>query len=324
MRLSKRITQRLDAERVRRINEIYHNLENAAYDRQHEDISKFEESFWKDAARRYIPGDRPVVWLDYGAGTGFVPLAIGECLKAADTLISCDVSAEMLRVCAEKLSMASLPCECSLQKIEGATIPAERQSVDVLSVNSVLHHLFDLGSFAAECERVLKPAGLLIAAHEPNANTDLPLAGRLLRNLAGVAFRPKTILFRIAEWSAPAERLLRRITSRFSARYRRRNKMLADVACQIRQEGLLDFELRGTEIQQIVDFHSQQGFRRDALLGELFRRFDVLDFQTYGHLGFFPDRKSARAIDRYLKRRWPGAGREMCFVLRLAPRAAGK
>ena len=82
MRLSKRILQRLDADRVRRINEIYHNLENTGYDRLHEDIPQFEGRFWKDAAARHVNRNAPVVWLDYGTGTGFVPLAIAEHLKA--------------------------------------------------------------------------------------------------------------------------------------------------------------------------------------------------------------------------------------------------
>ena len=159
MRLSKRILQRLDADRVRRINEIYHNLENTGYDRLHEDIPQFEGRFWKDAAARYLDRNVPLVWLDYGTGTGFVPLAIAEHLKAPDTLICCDVSSEMLVVCEAKLKDKSLPCRCLFEKIEGTTIPAPSGSVDIISVNSVLHHMFDLAGFAAECERVLKPDG---------------------------------------------------------------------------------------------------------------------------------------------------------------------
>ncbi len=107
MKLSKRILQSLDAERVRRINEIYHNLENACYDGQHEDIPQFEQRFWEEAAGRYVAADKPIVWLDYGTGTGFVPAAVAERLKAEDTVICCDVSNEMLRLCAAKLKGAS-------------------------------------------------------------------------------------------------------------------------------------------------------------------------------------------------------------------------
>ncbi len=316
MKLSKSILQKLDADRVRRINEIYHNLENTRYDQLHEDINQFEASFWQDAARRYIHKDRPIVWLDYGTGTGFVPLAIGGHLRAQDTLICGDVSREMLKLCNAKLADASLPCRCLFEKIDGTMIPAQDGSVDIISVNSVLHHLFDLHAFAAECERVLRPLGLLIVAHEPNADAGLPVQGRLLRGLTRMVFRPRTLVFRFAEWCPLAERLLRRLTSRVSPRYRRRNRMLADVARQIRQDGLLDFDLRGTEIQQIVDFQSQRGFEREELLGRVFGGFEQVEFQTYGYLGFFPEGKTTQAVDRWLKRRWPDAGREMCFVLR--------
>ena len=105
------------------------------------------------------------------------------------------------------------------------------------------------------------------------------------------------------------------LAGRVSLRYRRRNQMLSQIARQIRQEGLLDFHLRGTEIQQIVDFQSQHGFDPDELFGRIFDRFRVIESQTYGHLGFFPDRRGPQAVDRYLRRRWPDAGREICFVL---------
>lgn len=316
MRLSKRVLRNLDADRVRRINEIYHNLENTGYDAQHEDIPRFEASFWKEAARKYLRGAGPVVWLDYGTGTGFVPSIVGESMRAEDCFICCDVSSEMLKACEAKLR--GLPCRCSFEKIGGQTIPAANGSVDIISVNSVLHHLFDLHAFAAECERVLKPSGLLIVAHEPNGNTSLPLSGRILRSLARVMFRPKTVLFAMADISPLAERLMRAVTSRVSGRYRRRNKMLSEIARQIRKEGLLDFNLRGTEIQQIVDFQSQHGFDPGELFGRIFSRFEVLESQTYGHLGFYPEGRGPQAADRYLKTRWPEAGKEICFVLQRA------
>jgi ubiquinone/menaquinone biosynthesis C-methylase UbiE len=323
MRLSKRVLQSLDADRVRRINEIYHNLENADYNQQHEDISKFERGFWQRAARKYIPQGRPVTWLDYGTGTGFVPRIIAESLGDRDNLICCDVSSEMLELCERELGSRSLRCACSFRKIDGTAIPVEAGAVDILSVNSVLHHMFDLEGFARECARVLKPSGVLIVAHEPNADVGLPVPGRLLRGLAKIVCRPQTVMFRVAEWSPLAEALLRWITSRVSPTYRRRNRMLAAVAKQIRDENLLDFDLRGTEIQQVVDFQSQEGFERGNLLERVFRGLDPIEFQTYGHLGFFPEGRMARAIDKCLAGRWPDAGREICFVLRLAPRTGG-
>ena len=99
--------------------------------------------------------------------------------------------------------------------------------------------------------------------------------------------------------------------------------MLADVARQVRQENLLDFDLRGTEIQQIVDFQSQQGFEREDLFNRVFKRFTSVEFRTYGHLGFFPGGKTADAVDRYLRSHWPDAGREICFVLRRTPKTEG-
>jgi len=244
-----------------------------------------------------------------------------EYLGGGDTLICCDVSDEMLKVCQARLDSDGCPCLRSFRKIDGSTIPADDGSVDILSLNSVLHHIFDLPAFAAECARVLKPSGRLIVAHEPNRNTRLPPAGRLLRGLLRAVLRPKMLAFAVVERCPSAERLLRRLTSRTSERYRRRNEMLAEVARRIREEHILEFELRGTEVQQIVDYHSEQGFDRAQLLGQTFARFTPLEFQTYGHLGFFPAGRVSRAAEHYLKTHWPDAGGAICFVL--APQAAG-
>jgi hypothetical protein len=55
----------------------------------------------------------------------------------------------------------------------------------------------------------------------------------------------------------------------------------------------------------------------------VFKRFSPVEFRTYGHLGFFPGSKAARAVDGYLRGRWPEAGREICFVLRRTPKTEG-
>jgi SAM-dependent methyltransferase len=197
-------------------------------------------------------------------------------------------------------------------------LPVEDGSVDVITVNSVLHHIYDLSSFVAECERLLKPSGLMVVAHEPNGARHLPFHGAVVRGFAGVVFRPKAVFFRIAERVPFMESLMRRVLSKISSGYRRRNKMLAEISRQLRDENLLDFDLRGTEIQQIVDFQAQSGFDLQELLKGVFSNFDLVESETYCHLGFPAGSKGAVWIEEYLANRWPDAGREMRFVLRKA------
>jgi len=316
MKLSKRILEKLDSKLVHRINETYHNLENICYDTRHDEILKSETSFWKKEAGKYLAKPEPTVCLDYGTGTGFVPEIIGPYLKKGDSLICCDVSAEMLKVCERKLKEMPLKCECSLYKIGEGAMPAHENSVDVITVNSVLHHIYDLNSFAAECERLLKPSGLLIVAHEPNKVRRLPFSGGALRAFARVVLRPKVIFFKMAERIPIMEGLMRSVLSKVSESYRRRNKMLAGISKQLRDEKLLDFELRGTEIQQIVDFHAQSGFDLQELMGQVFRKFELVESETYCHLGIPVKNGLGGMIEQYLKRRWPNAGGEVRFVLK--------
>ena len=317
MKLSKRILQQLDSKLVQKINETYHNLENVCYDERHDEILNYEQTFWKKITNKYLITKEPITCLDYGTGTGFVPQIIGPSLKKEDSLISCDVSDKMLKICQDKLKLLSLVCNCSFHKIDDGRIPVPDNSVDVVTINSVLHHIFDLDCFATECERILKPSGMLIAAHEPNKVMRLPFHGSIIRAFAKVAFRPKVIFFRVAESIPFMEKLMRSILNKVSESYRRRNKMLTEISRQIRNENLLDFDLRGTEIQQIVDFHAQSGFDLKELLTNVFNKFELAEYETYCHLGFFANNKLAVFTERYLKRNWPDTGKEIRFVLKL-------
>jgi ubiquinone/menaquinone biosynthesis C-methylase UbiE len=315
MILSEKIINKLDSQAVRHINEIYHNIENSYYDTRHDEILGLEQIFWQRMAKQYITPENTVTCLDYGTGTGFVPTEMGPYLEEKDTLICCDVSSEMLTVCKNKLAEKSLSCKCHFHLIEGDRIPVDSDSVDIITVNSVLHHLFDLKRFASECARTLRSKGVLIVSHEPHKPVSIPAMCRFVRSLAEVSVAPKKTLFRVVEKLPFMEGILRAMLGKISQGYQRRNSMLADIARQIRHDGILDVDLTGMEIQQIVDFQSQHGFDRQELTEEIFHRFIPAEFETYCHLGFFTKNKLGLGIDRFLRQHWPDTGREMRFVL---------
>ena len=316
MRLSKRILERVDNRFVHRINELYHDLEGGLYDERHESISHYAGVFWKGAAQKYLVKESPTVCLDYGTGTGFVALIIGRWLKETDSLICCDISSEILKVCEDRVKASVPACKCSFRKIDATTIPVEDNSVDAITVNGVLHHVYDLGSLAKECERILRPGGLLIVACEPNKVVRLPFPGNAVRGSAKLIFKPKAVFFKIAGSIPFAEGLMRRILSKTSNSYRVRNKMLNQIAHRLKEEGLLDFDLRGTEIQQVVDIHTQDGFDIQELLKNVFTGFELVELETFGHLGFPTRSKWAEHIDGYIKKKWPHAGKSLRFVLK--------
>jgi SAM-dependent methyltransferase len=275
-----------------------------------------EGPWWQNVGTKYLVSEDAKVCLDYGTGNGLVPQIMGKFLKKEDSLICCDISSEMLKICENNLKIMPLLCKTVFLKIEGDTIPLSEGSVDIITANSVLHHVFDLGAFAAECKRILKPGGILAIAHEPNKNSKLPFAGKLVQLMATLLFRPKSVCFRLIEKLPLFEEPVRRVLGKVSKAYRERNKMLSDIAQQLKKDNLVDFELRGTEVQQIVDFHSQYGFDIRDLLGGTFKKFELLESETYNHLGFLSYSKVARSIDQYLTGNWPHAGKQLRFLLR--------
>ena len=109
---------------------------------------------------------------------------------------------------------------------------------------------------------------------------------------------------------------MRRLLSRSSKSYRLRNKMLDEIARRLKEEGLLDFDLRGTEIQQVVDIHTQSGFDVQELLRNVFAGFELVELETFNHLGFSTRGKWAGRIDGYIKKKWPDAGKGLRLVLK--------
>ena len=269
MKLKKQILDQISPELVERINEIYHDLEATLYQNIHKYMDGLKKGFWERAAQEYFVKDEPTVSFDFGTGTGFVPLAVAGSLKAEDTFICGDISSEMLKECERNVKAKPFFCKFSFVKIEGIQIPLPDSSVDVMTVNSVLHHILDLKGFSKECVRVLKPNGLFITSHEPNAH-----------KLLG---KPKNFFFKLAEISPIMEKLMRVISGRVSTKYRLRNKMLSDIIKQLKAEGLIDFNLRGTEIQQIVDFHTQHGFTKEAITVDNFPQFELVEYETYNN-----------------------------------------
>jgi hypothetical protein len=74
---------------------------------------------------------------------------------------------------------------------------------------------------------------------------------------------------------------MRSILSRISSSWKFRNEMLLKIANQLKEEGLIDYNLRGTEIQQIVDIHTHTGFSPDRVVRDTFPEFEMVESEIY-------------------------------------------
>lgn len=101
--------------------------------------------------------------VDLGAGTGIASWAFATRGAEVVYAVEPDPSGEVGRGAINKL-IGQLPI--SVLDAGGEAIPISDQEADVVYLRQVLHHIGDLGRVLAECGRVLKPGGLLLATRE--------------------------------------------------------------------------------------------------------------------------------------------------------------
>jgi len=83
---------------------------------------------------------------------------------AAMTML--DPCAAMLEKCRARADLFSFPCAFRQGDVNEL---AEEERFDVITINSVLHHIVELPAFFARVRTLLAPQGLFLAAHDPRA-----------------------------------------------------------------------------------------------------------------------------------------------------------
>ncbi len=306
------------------VNEIFHDLEGEDYDRRHPEILAAEVRRWEAVARRFIAGQPfPVTLLDIGSGTGFVPLSCAPLLSAGDRVICADLSARMLDVCRRNLLARAFACDFQFHKLQGSSLGLPDGCANVVTINSVLHHVPELEAFLREVDRVLAAGGRLVIGHEPHRPF---FARRLLRwnsQLAALALAPgvalAAALYRTG-LMGPALRFL----APFSRALRTQRDLVAEVNRRLIAAGAVSRPLGAGEIVAIVDIHSptaggyhpQRGIEIGSLARQFLPGYRRLHFETYNHLGKVPvERGLARRYAQWLARRHPDLGSQFLAVL---------
>lgn len=166
-----KIKQKYSEQLVQRVNELYHDQINEDYDDSHPEIVKQEESRWKANFKLIFDNDQPKTILDFGTGTGFIPVTIGEFLNDSINFTCADISQNMLNECKGNIAAKNIKGKFEFVKIEPCipfNLPFADNSFDLVMMNSVLHHIKDTSFFLKEISRICKPGGKIIIAHEPN------------------------------------------------------------------------------------------------------------------------------------------------------------
>ena len=192
------------------VNEALHSTEAEVYDAKH--ASMFvEEAFVLKRLFSYLPDiPQKLRFLDVGCGTGlvghFASLYIPDRVSSMTLL---DPSERMLEEVSQRAESWPFPTDLRLGDI--FTL-ATRDRYDVVTINSVLHHVVELEAFAARIEALVKPGGLVLTAQDPRSKkktiTDTVLSARKLKEIP---------LWNVPSWIGKPNRLmrLRRAVGRF-------------------------------------------------------------------------------------------------------------
>lgn len=312
---------------VTRVNEIYHDVEADTYTQRHPEIFIDEVERWNRIAREYLIRDTETTVLDIGTGTGFVPLVIGPFLKREDTIICSDVSTLMLRVCRNEIAKRRLDCQVKFVKLNGDLSSVGRRLVDVVTMNSVLHHLPNVDEFCRQISTVLSKDSLLIVAHEPNKlfynNWFLWNSYLLLSLLMNERVRassksenhrlPPIVQFLLGRKRTGPDRTLES------------DSIAHKVNMRLVEEGLIKEPMTVAEISATVDFndpnaggfHKDRGFDISQLLRCMLPDFDLVHFETYNHCCKLTSRNLfTRFYANLLRRVLPEKGADFLAVLR--------
>jgi len=284
------------ARRVKSYNRLYHDTESECYEGIHPEIFDFEARTWRhliDRARDLLGTSNPRC-LDAGSGSGYIPRLFAAAVPAS-RWVCLDISTAML-----KRSRQSLSGVATVAHVGGdcESLPLRAASFDVVTVNSVLHHLPHTEQFLGECRRVLRTGGVLAIAHEPNwrhyRNPMLSVSGRVVSR---------------------ARRFRRREDGKHRVTRERKEVFHRRLAARIEREGFVD---SCEEVSRLVDFHSptsggvidrNRGFRPDRLLDP--HEWEKIETQTYAHLGklsLLPGGRVVKGLEKLLNRWYPDDG----------------
>lgn len=309
-------TEKYSEALVLRVNELVHDFVDQEYEEEVESqMHVIEKDRWLRAWRRHTPG-APRTIIDIGTGTGFVPVVLLPELDSGDRFICSDVSASILELARKKIVALDPSASTDYVHLSGRPpfrLPFGDSEADVITFNSVLHHLKETESFLREIDRVLKPGGLLFAGHEPNRQF------REKRSLVALFWATRFLFLpREAVMVALREVGLYDHLVRLKRRLRKSSEeTVADyVNRHVVREGLVDRPLRPSEIPAITDIRDREGFYPEKLLPG----YRILSLETYNHLLTvdvnLSENRLVQRISRWAQRRYPEAGATFFAVYR--------
>lgn len=153
------------------VNHAFHAAAAEGYDHMLRDMFVPLWDVWARLLRHLPPVDaRPQLrFLDVGCGTGLVgDILTRLCANRVEELTLLDPSAPMLAQCRRKSAAWPFPCRF----LEGDLSAApDHPAFDVITMDSVLHHVVELEAFLRRASDLLDPGGLILTAQDERAES---------------------------------------------------------------------------------------------------------------------------------------------------------
>lgn len=302
-------------ELVQRVNELFHDFEHDKYHEDHPEIMDQETGRWNRLFKQPLREiDPPRTIIDIGTGTGFVPLTIADKLSADDKIICSDISQKMLETAKYNIEQKDFSCQFEYIKIEPAiplALPFETDSADIITLNSVLHHIHGTKVFLKEIDRILKSGGLVIIAHEPNSKFKKNLLLQIDYLILSIIFNFQYTFFSLAKKIGLApilEKIYLKMNSKFREQRKKQEALTSQINDVLLKEHLIQKKLRRDQILKITDIKVFEGFDPSAL----FTNYEIDVLETYNHLNLVSikrfNNKFIATYDRMLQKLYPNSG----------------
>jgi Methylase involved in ubiquinone/menaquinone biosynthesis len=303
----------LDSDKVKAVNEIYHNLEAEFYDKRHPEIYDEERESWEKIGKHIFNKEKSMTLLDIGTGAGFVPIALSRYLKKDDKVICTDLSENMLKV-TEKYMAGQNNIKKEFIKADALEVSNMGLKADIVTMNSVLHHIPDYERVLPKLAKLVNSEGYFVIMHERNRlhpeNKSVYLA--VLRNLS----KTKALLRVAAKKILCSIGIYKMLPGPWHDFNRK-------VCAAINGKNIFDRTLTLEDINAIVDIHDPDekgdGFDPFDIQKRYFPEFKIAMVDTYKHLGAWI-KEDSNFINRYfakkIKREHPYAGALFYLVMK--------
>lgn len=163
--------QKPDASKKAQVTEMFDNIA-PSYDLLNHALSFGIDILWRRKAIRMLKQYHPRVVVDIATGTG--DFAVEAIKLNPDKIIGIDISAEMLRIGAEKMKKKGLDQRVEMRLGDSESLNLETDSIDAITVGFGVRNFENLRLGMSEILRVLRPGGVAVIL-EPSYPTRFPL-----------------------------------------------------------------------------------------------------------------------------------------------------